>query len=869
MNAITALSMDGTQLAAFFEAIFRYAERDTFLSLRAFYDDVSAVFAIQGRRVGDDPAAGLPAIEDMAARCARAVRPVVFCPPLATFTGPDDATEADLANGLALSVECDRAPGAARVKLESVIGPATVVVASGGEWIDSETGEVQDKLHLHWRLNEPTRTPEEHRRLKQARVLATVLVGGDGSNKPVVHPIRWPGSWHRKGAPRLARIVTLTDHELDLDDALERLGEAAAAARVTSAAKPEMPLSGEGEERDTSALVHALLTGGEYHAPVVALAARFLRGGMADAQAVLVLRGIMQAIPPTERDMKDGVEQPGRWQSRYDDVPRAVSTARAKCAEPVAHPAGERTEASKPSTWPQPLDFLADGDTIPPELKSEHVPPALFPFIADTAERMGVDATSVALGCIVACASVLSDDWRIQPKRHDYTWTENPRLWAAIVGDPSILKTPVINACTRPIDKLDAEARRRHREAMRLYKQQLKEAKADRSGNAPEPVHPRLDRYLVEGTTVEAISEVLRDDDDATQRARAGKVLSRHDEMSEFFGNLDRYKAGGKGGGDRGAYLRLFNGGPYSIDRIGRGAFTVPNWSACFIGGIQPGPIQRIAKDSAEDGLLQRFLYAVPGGQRPGLDRAPCGTAQSRYSTLFPALVGLQPPRTPDGEHTQVVVFHADAHEHRESIDRMARAMAALPDTSTRLKSALGKWPGTFARLALTFHLVDVADAIAAGSLSPYTLVVPADTARRTALFMLDIVLPHLLRADAVMFSTTQTGHARWIAGYILAHRLERIASRDVVQAYGALRAPEMRGELADVMASLVTVGWLEPEIPANPTKPVSAWKVNPAVHVLFAAKADRERRQRQEARENLAAHVDALRLRQGRVEGG
>lgn len=198
----------------------------------------------------------------------------------------------------------------------------------------------------------------------------------------------------------------------------------------------------------------------------------------------------------------------------------------------------------------------------------------------------------------------------------------------------------------------------------------------------------------------------------------------------------------------------------------------------------------------------------------------------------------------------------------------MARAIAALPDTSTRLKSALGKWPGIFARLALTFHLVDVADAIAAGSALHRILVIPASTARRTASFMLDIVLPHLLRADAVVFSTTQTGHARWIAGYILAHRLERISSRDVVQAYSALRAPEMRGELADVMASLVTVGWLEPEIPANPTKPVSAWRVNPAVHVLFAAKAERERLRRKDARENLAAHVDALRLRQSRAEG-
>ena len=75
---------------------------------------------------------------------------------------------------------------------------------------------------------------------------------------------------------------------------------------------------------------------------------------------------------------------------------------------------------------------------------------------------MGVDPVSVAMACLAACASVATDDWRLQPKRHDYTWTESPRLWVAIVGDPSILKTPVIAAATRPIDKLDAEARERH-----------------------------------------------------------------------------------------------------------------------------------------------------------------------------------------------------------------------------------------------------------------------------------------------------------------------------------------------------------------------------------------------------------------------
>jgi hypothetical protein len=93
----------------------------------------------------------------------------------------------------------------------------------------------------------------------------------------------------------------------------------------------------------------------------------------------------------------------------------------------------------------QPLDFLGDQDQPAPALKQQHLPSALFPFVSDTAERMGVDAASVALSCIVACASVLTDGWR------------------------------------------------RHGEAMRLYKQREKEAKADTSGETPAPVYPRLD----------------------------------------------------------------------------------------------------------------------------------------------------------------------------------------------------------------------------------------------------------------------------------------------------------------------------------------------------------------------------------------
>jgi len=104
------------------------------------------------------------------------------------------------------------------------------VVASGGEWQDPEAGEVEQKLHLHWRLTAPTRTDVEHGRLREARTLAAQIVGADASAKPIVHPLRWPGSWHTKGAARMARIVEANpDAEIVLDAALVKLSEAAAA----------------------------------------------------------------------------------------------------------------------------------------------------------------------------------------------------------------------------------------------------------------------------------------------------------------------------------------------------------------------------------------------------------------------------------------------------------------------------------------------------------------------------------------------------------------------------------------------------------------------------------------------------------------
>jgi hypothetical protein len=108
---------------------------------------------------------------------------------------------------------------------------------SGGEWLNEETDELEPKVHLHWRLKKPSATVEDQARLYEARSLATKLVGADATAISIVHPLRWPGSWHCKKTPKLAQIAAIQeDTEIDLDEALASLRKAAEAAGIAQPA---------------------------------------------------------------------------------------------------------------------------------------------------------------------------------------------------------------------------------------------------------------------------------------------------------------------------------------------------------------------------------------------------------------------------------------------------------------------------------------------------------------------------------------------------------------------------------------------------------------------------------------------------------
>jgi 8-oxo-dGTP pyrophosphatase MutT (NUDIX family) len=93
----------------------------------------------------------------------------------------------------------------------------------------------------------------------------------------------------------------------------------------TSATHPAGATNGNGQDlADWAWLVDNIKHGRELHDSLRNLAGKLTASGMGDGAAVNFLRGLMDSSNAPRDD---------RWQARYDDIPRAVSTAREKIGE--------------------------------------------------------------------------------------------------------------------------------------------------------------------------------------------------------------------------------------------------------------------------------------------------------------------------------------------------------------------------------------------------------------------------------------------------------------------------------------------------------------------------------------------------------
>jgi hypothetical protein len=393
--------------------------------------------------------------------------------------------------------------------------------------------------------------------------------------------------------------------------------------------------------------------------------------------------------------------------------------------------------------WEDPVP-LPEG--LPPVSGLDHtmIPKPLRGWIVDVSERMQIPPDFAAAGSVIVAGSLIGRKVGIHPKRHD-DWLVVPNLWGAVVGRPSLMKSPALAEVMKPLTRLIAEAYEEYREAKLSYekdvmiaeatkaasKDELKRAakEAVRSGDRSKleeiacrsqdtegPEEPVLKRYKTEDATVEKISELL------LENPRG--ILVHRDELSGWLRNLE--KQGREG--DRSFYLESWNGtGSFDVDRIGRGSLHVPALCLSILGSIQPGPLatyvyQATKGEKGDDGLLQRFQLLVwpdaPSAWR-NVDRWPDVEAKNRAYQVFRHLDALNPEdfgaSGEDEEGIPAVRFTDDAQDifdqWRNELEVRLRSIELPP----ALESHLAKYRSLTPSLALIFQLIEFVDGIGEG----------------------------------------------------------------------------------------------------------------------------------------------------------
>jgi Protein of unknown function (DUF3987)/Bifunctional DNA primase/polymerase, N-terminal len=554
------------------------------------------------------------------------------------------------------------------------------------------------------------------------------------------------------------------------------------------------------------------------------------------------------------------------------EVARAANDAELKDREDCARTTLESLEASQPATGGPSLrqiigrdvldklsDWLGLGAQLPPvheddwpellqiadpllpvdPFELEFLPASIRGLVADLSERMQVPPDFAGATATVALAACCNRRAIMFPKEKDSGWSLPLNLWAALVGAPGTLKSPLIGAITKPLKNIEGQWRNEYATALAAYesvheqqeltrqnqREQYKKAlKSDCDSAEPfslvaESKPPIQKRLLVTDSTFEALHTILA--------GNAAGVTVVRDELVGWIGSLDRRGRES----ERAFFLQAWNGdGDFTVDRIGRGSVHVEACCVSLLGPLQPSRIRQYFSDSVanndgpqNDGLFQRFQIMVwpnISADWKHVDREPDAQALTTAERIFSRLANLSP------SNPVRLGFDPEAQESFVSWWTDLENTIRTSDWPPAMIAHLAKYRGLLPRLAALFEL---ADAAARHDFNPGPGIVRVGLSHlEQAIRYTNYLWSHAKRVYDSCHGAADSAAGRKLAKQISSGKLPAtISVREIYRHhwYG-LESPE---KVRTALCHLADLGWVR-EVKSDREKgrPTEMWEINP-----------------------------------------
>lgn len=468
----------------------------------------------------------------------------------------------------------------------------------------------------------------------------------------------------------------------------------------------------------------------------------------------------------------------------------------------------------------------------------------------EVSDEVGCDPVVPLMAGLAAISAAVDKrtSLRINP-----TWKVPPNFWVMTIGEPSDKKTPGSKPMFTPLYKLELADKERYQTEMLIW--QGKEAKYAAEMKAykewqaspesgfpgaippqvtPLPPQPQSLRLIVTDATTQKLFSMAE--------GRPAGFLLYLDEMNRWLSKLSDSRTTD----DRTCWIKGYETGPATMDRVGSGTTEVDNFALSVYGNCQPQVFMQNVVPASADGIMQRFL---PVPLDPSKNKVWTQALPEFMSSAYDyEQLIVRTHALPTMDYT----FSADAMEVFQSFSHWVIGIQKAEKTlssSVPYQTALGKLDGQAARLILLLHIIN----------DPYNTVISAHTVAVGVAIMREFFYT-ALRYTFLEVGQQSDPMAKNVLDLVIQWAGERETMtladlRRVKYRDDAGRAPWQTDQLLRVvMDDLCSRGYAAIHTD-HPRFPV--WAVNPQLATIFKREREQIIRAKMAVQDHIVDHVE------------